>query len=169
MCDNVKVVQDTNYQWAVLDNSGNIIVPFGKFGWIDAFDRGLARVKSIASDHEEIYYFDSDKCETIIAKWGVINEKGEIVLPLEYDTIWNFKDKPWKTIVVVKDGKQSKLPINSLNPSLCEYQVEEVNASCCGDALDYFSITDCYNYDGTFDYDRLEDAIMDGEYVPEDW
>ena len=34
---------------------------------------------------------------------------------------------------------------------------------------DYFDINDCYDYEGNFDYGRLEDAIMDGEYVPEDW
>lgn len=33
---------------------------------------------------------------------------------------------------------------------------------------DYFDINDCYDSEGNFDYDRLEDAIMDGEYVPED-
>ena len=37
------------------------------------------------------------------------------------------------------------------------------------EAHDYFDINDCYDYEGNFDYDRLEDAIMDGEYVPEDW
>lgn len=34
---------------------------------------------------------------------------------------------------------------------------------------DYFTIDDCYDEEGNFDYDALEDAIMDGEYVPEDW
>lgn len=33
----------------------------------------------------------------------------------------------------------------------------------------YFRIEDCYDEEGNFDYDSLEDAIMDGEYVPEDW
>lgn len=33
---------------------------------------------------------------------------------------------------------------------------------------DSFDISDCYDSEGNFDYDRLEDAIMDGEYVP-DW
>lgn len=32
-----------------------------------------------------------------------------------------------------------------------------------------FRIDDCYDAEGYFDNDRLEDAIMDGEYVPEDW
>ena len=34
---------------------------------------------------------------------------------------------------------------------------------------DYFSIDECYDFEGNFDYERLEDAFMDGEYVPEDW
>lgn len=32
-----------------------------------------------------------------------------------------------------------------------------------------FNINDCYDYEGNFDYDRFEDAILDGEYVSEDW
>lgn len=34
---------------------------------------------------------------------------------------------------------------------------------------DCFSIDECFDSEGNFDYERLEDAIMDGEYVPEDW
>jgi|GEM_PF-3309063 len=33
----------------------------------------------------------------------------------------------------------------------------------------YFDINDCYDCEGNFDSERLEDAILDGEYVPEDW
>ena len=43
---NVIVVENRDYQWAVIDNNGNIIVPFGKYGWIDGFDSGLARVRT---------------------------------------------------------------------------------------------------------------------------
>ena len=34
---------------------------------------------------------------------------------------------------------------------------------------DYFTFDDCYDDEGNFEQDRLDDAIMDGEYVPEDW
>ena len=37
------------------------------------------------------------------------------------------------------------------------------------DEDDSFSIDNCFDYEGNFDEDRLEDAIMDGLYVPEDW
>ena len=36
-------------------------------------------------------------------------------------------------------------------------------------AEDYFTLDDCYDEYGNFDEQILEDAIMDGEYVPEDW
>ena len=34
---------------------------------------------------------------------------------------------------------------------------------------DGFTLDDCYDDEGNFDYECLEDAIMDGEYVPRDW
>jgi len=66
-------VQDREKGYAVLDRKGTIVVPFGKY-WIDGFDHGLARV-----------------CQN--EKWGVINTKGEEVLPLVYDKIWSFYGK----------------------------------------------------------------------------
>lgn len=39
-------------------------------------------------------------------KWGIINEKGEVVLPLEYNSIWKFYGKPeLQSTKVVKDSK----------------------------------------------------------------
>ena len=32
-----------------------------------------------------------------------------------------------------------------------------------------FDLNACYDCKGNFDSERLEDAILDGEYVPEDW
>ena len=43
---NVIVAQGLDYLWGVLDHEGNEIVPFGKYGWIDGFDQGLARVRT---------------------------------------------------------------------------------------------------------------------------
>ena len=36
------------------------------------------------------------------------------------------------------------------------------------DTSDNFSINDCYDEEGNLDYDRLEDAAMDGEYQIDD-
>ena len=44
--ENVIVVQDNDYKWGVAKTDGSIVVPFGKYDWIDGFDSGLARVRT---------------------------------------------------------------------------------------------------------------------------
>ena len=39
------VAQRSDFKWGVCDLSGSVIVPFGKYDWIDGFEKGLARVK----------------------------------------------------------------------------------------------------------------------------
>ena len=105
---NVIVVQRSDYLWGVLDHEGNEIVPFGKYGWIDGFDQGLARVRTqgnsgrvtntiaiidLESDKakvvegrgnlEDFIRLDRAKHPEIYAKWGIINEQGEEVLTVE--------------------------------------------------------------------------------------
>lgn len=72
-CDRITVVSDSGF--CVCDTKGNIIVPYGKYEYIDGFDKGLARVKNY------------DK------QWGIINVNGEEALPLIYNNIWNFYRK----------------------------------------------------------------------------
>ena len=166
--NDLTVAQNERYQWGVVDNKGNIVVPFGKYDWIDGFDQGLARVnKRILTD----------KVSFLKTKyWGIINEKGEEVLPLEYEEIWNFLGKNRYSTKVVKDGMKSNVYFHDLNPKLPQRNSGQSSYSDddCGwyddpnDGL-YFDINKCYDYEGNFDYERLEDAIMDGEYVPEDW
>uniref|UniRef100_UPI004027CCBD WG repeat-containing protein n=1 Tax=Prevotella sp. TaxID=59823 RepID=UPI004027CCBD len=52
------------------------------------------------------------------AKWGIINEKGEEVLPLEYDSIWNFLDKGRLSTKVVKQGNEEEVFFHDLNPDI---------------------------------------------------
>jgi hypothetical protein len=139
--DSVVVFEDKNYQWGVKDLDGNIIVPAGKYGWIDGFDHGLARVRThkksgragfiiavinnLDSDNPEIIegkdkvqdHINKDKAEhpENYAKWGIINKKGEEVLPLEYDDIWNFLGKGRLSTNVVKDGRQFQIYFHDLN------------------------------------------------------
>lgn len=123
----IAVVSDKHYRMCVVTLDGEIIVPFGKYGWIGSFgEDGTAPVR----DGKR---FSSRKD----AKWGAINKEGEEVRPLAYCT---------------KKAKH-KQRINYM----------DMNED------DYFSIDKCFDQEGNFDYERLEDAIMDGEYVPEDW
>ena len=113
----VKVIQNSRYKWGVEDLLGNIIVPYGKYEWIDGFDQGLARVRTMGrttntknisalfsfsddSDNVEVTTDGDEILEKVLeernkrpetfAKWGIINENGEEVLPVEYDEIWKF-------------------------------------------------------------------------------
>lgn len=138
-CDNVKVIQNSTNQWAVTDLAGNTIVPFGKYAWIDGFDHGLARVRGfgelnyyknvvalidddgiitdkemIKQRHEEDYKAHPEK----FSKWGIINEKGEEVVPVEYDEIWKFYGKNLESTKVVKDGVAKQVYFRDLNPNL---------------------------------------------------
>ena len=99
---NIVVGQKKDYKYGVIDINGNEIVPFGKYDYIDAFDRGLARVK-IGRKSSNIK--DNDN------RWGIINEAGEEVLFVEYDNIWNFKGKNYDSIVAVKDKIEKRIPI----------------------------------------------------------
>ena len=126
----VRVVENAAYQWAVIDNQGNFIVPFGKYGWIDGFDSGLARVRirtfAVCTRDAVVDHFNlSDARSSGIicldngnAKWGIINERGEEVLPLVYDNIWNFLGKNRFSTTVEKDGKSSEVSFSDLNPAL---------------------------------------------------
>lgn len=96
-------VQNTSHQYGVVALHGQEIIPFGRYIWISGFDKGLARVigKVIGSDG--------------IAKerWGLIDEDGNEVLPLEYEDIWNFYGKDYSSVPIIKDGKQERFDLNT--------------------------------------------------------
>lgn len=89
----IVTVQNKARKYGVIDMNGNIIVPFGKYDYIDGFDKGFARVKIGKQTNGQI----GSHC-----KWGIINEHGEEVLPAEYDDIWNFYGKSYDSIKVFR-------------------------------------------------------------------
>lgn len=73
ICGNVAVVSDDHYRMGVVSIEGEIIVPFGKYGWIGSFrEDGTAPVRD-----GKRYSGRKD------AKWGAINRFGEEIEPLE--------------------------------------------------------------------------------------
>ncbi|MBO4603182.1 MAG: WG repeat-containing protein [Salinivirgaceae bacterium] len=98
--------------YGVVDFNGNIIVPFGKYDWIDAFWRGLARVK--IGQGVGTGYIPGNK-------WGIINAKGEEVVPVEYDEIWNFFGKDYPTIRLFNNN--TKYQVYFSNPTkICPWR-----------------------------------------------
>ncbi len=102
-------VQNMEGHYGVLNLKGDIIVPFGKYSYIDGFDNGLARVKIGQL---------TNGVKNSGNKWGLINEEGVEVVPAIYDNIWNFYGKNRYSTRVEKDGKKSELYFHDLNPSL---------------------------------------------------
>ena len=87
----------------MLHIDGSVVVPFGKYNWIDGFDKGLARVKTGGVTN------GINK-----SKWGLIDEKGEVVLPVEYDAIWTFYGKERNSTNVVKGGFSQNMDFSSI-------------------------------------------------------
>lgn len=179
---NVIVVQRSDYLWGVLNHDGNEIVPFGKYGWIDGFDQGLARVRTQGNSGRvtntlTIIDLESDKAKVIegrgnlenlirldrakhpetYAMWGIINEQGEEVLSVEYDDVWNFPGKNRFLTKVVMNGKSHEVFFLDLNPYLPFRGQRSSSRSYDGDS-DYND--NCGNDDGIdFWY-----ALTDGQY-----
>lgn len=88
-------VQNNHFEYAVLNIDGTEVVPFGKYNRIDGFDNGLARVKNgnVTNGQKENGN-----------KWGLIDENGNEVLPLEYNDIGTFYGKKRVSTKVVKDN-----------------------------------------------------------------
>lgn len=89
-------VHDRGKGYAVYDREGHEIVPFGRYDWIDGFDWGLARVKQGKRTNA---IKDTDN------KWGIIDTQGNVVLPLEYNDIWNFYGKKRSNTKAEKNGE----------------------------------------------------------------
>lgn len=170
---NVTVVENRDYQWAVIDGQGNFMVPFGKYGWIDGFDSGLARVRARSMAEQardsiaEFFHVSADRTGVTVNnhcdehsnmpkfKWGIINEKGEEVLPVVYDNIWNFYGKNRFSTTVEKDGDSSEVYFHELNPLFPEnYRQHSYDA----DDYDEYYYEDDRHYDefaGSYAHDVM--------------
>lgn len=126
-------LQDRSKGYCVVDRKGNDIIPYREYSWIDGFDKGLARVK-------------------VNNKWGIINEKGKVVLPIEYDNIWNFYRKNKTCTLVTKDNCSHDVDLLVLNGT----KVPE------NDMDDYTDDSDFRDHESYSIEDSLMDAL-DGE------
>lgn len=71
----ILTLRHMDYQYEVITLDGEVIIHKGKYSWGDTSEKGLIRVNK---GYE---------------RWGVIDIKGNIVLPLRYSNIWNFVKK----------------------------------------------------------------------------
>lgn len=102
--------------YSVIDYQGNIIVPFGKYKYIDGFDTGLARVIGTTTNG----IADNG--------WGIIDEGGNENLKPIYANIWNFYDKSRMfTKVIQTDGKELEFHFRDRELKYRGYQRDKDN------------------------------------------
>ena len=146
----VTVICNEEREYAVVDALGNIIVPFGKFGWIEDFNRGYARVKSFSVNFRSVYIDGQEVLET--PKWGLIDKAGNIVVPVEYDEIWKLHDG-FNRIVLYK-APMPKKPMYKHSSTLFDFM------KCYGgkpkEGSVYFDIRDGKIYPTPFSQDQSD-------------
>lgn len=89
--DEIKVIRCKSYgKFIVTDLQDNIIIPLGKYSFIDTLGNGYLRV-NVQDENEEKH-------------WGIINSHGKEVLPLCYDRIWSL-NCGFDSVKVYKQGQ----------------------------------------------------------------
>lgn len=100
----VAVILDENGQFGMLDSSGKVIIPIGKYNQILPLNNGAVLVDNggalnlldtqgkLLVELTAVEDINVELSDDFIAmqkegKWGAINEKGKTVLPFEYDQI----------------------------------------------------------------------------------
>lgn len=159
----ISIYDKSRDQFAVVDEQGEIIVPFGTFAWIDKFNRGYARVKSFNEPFRKISIDGKDFWEG--PQWGIIDSKGNIVVPVEYDEIWALKDG-YDRMVLYKDPDKPRYSDNILD-ALTNYSERPKEGSV------YFDVTDNQIYPTPFGsrpigYSLYNNDIYDDDYYEED-
>lgn len=150
---NLYTVQNNHFEYAVLNIDGTEVVPFGKYSWIDGFDNGLARVRIGNVTNGQIQNG---------SKWGLINENGDEVLPLEYDNIWAFYGKRRVTTKVVKGNIAQNVVLSEI---LCKDAAQEYDCSSNNYYDDDYG-TSYGEYAGTYaqDVEGYSDDVIDDAF-----
>lgn len=91
--------------YGVISRDGVIVVPFGKYDLIERFCLGVARVKIGKETNGSI---------TSNCKWGLIDTHGKVVLPVEYDNMWDYKKGPYDKLRLERNGREIELSISHL-------------------------------------------------------
>lgn len=121
---------------------------------IEEFGNALSLPKRLQIKYDYSYVSDFEYGLARVRKgkiWGLINEEGKVVLPIQYDEIWKFEGKHRATTNVVYQGETFEI-------RLCDYSDKA--------PIPYLENSQCESsYEDDFDY-RKESwyAMTDGQY-----
>lgn len=161
-CNTIFTAQNKQLKYGVINTDRKVIVPFGKYKWIDGFDKGLARFMVEKPLHDDY-----------ISYWGLLNEKGEEVLPPIYKYIYNFYGENSTDTEAYNDDWKGKIFFHELNPNfplnaLTKYKkLNKENVLYNKPAYTYNEVLNDYGYN-SFDeysgsYAQYEMGFSDGE------
>lgn len=152
--ETILTIQRKDYTYGVINLEGEEIVPFGKYNWIDGFYNGLARVKIGKVSNGVV---DNDD------KWGIINERGEEVLPCIYPNIWNFYGKNFNSIKVQEGKVLKEIPFSLLVGESKECGWEENYPDCSWGKETYDEYNGSYAQDVMGYSDQAIGDAFDGD------
>lgn len=130
----LSMVRNQNYEYTYINQYNQQITPFGRYNWCDSqFTCGYARVAK--------YDFFEEK-----NKWGIIDTKGNIIVPLEYDKIWTLKEGYLHNIKAFKDNKELKINL----------VLHSLKSKMLFDGLDYLSTYTIEEFKRKFHCSRVD-------------
>lgn len=153
-------------KWGYVDGGGNVVVPI-EYDYIDLDANGMIKVKKdgkygfynkkdglvISIEYEQAYGFtSSNPNESVVQRgntWGVINTKGETVIPFEYESV--SIDAP-NVYRVKKDGLSGI--IDKSGKTLFPFKYKDLGA------FDKDGVTFAANESGLYGYVDKEDTII---------
>lgn len=102
----LSLVRNANYQYAYIDESGKVVIPFGLYSWCDpTFVCGFARViVQRGADYK---------------KWGIIDTLGNIVVPIKYDNIWGLRENHLDKKKHLSTKRKYQLIFSHTSPDSC--------------------------------------------------
>ena len=141
------------HNYYVIDNSGNYVIPPGKYDYIDGFWNGYARVmlknKNIESPDDSGY-----RC-------GIVDLYGNIILPIEYTCIESFYHHPKRVISLHEGGldfqKQWTSFLFHYKYDILSKQLEPIGDCMYGHYVDYTEEIPDHNDEYTI-WDAFEDS-----------
>lgn len=103
--DNLLVLQIPQGLFGVISKDGIIVVPFGKYDWIEKYDFGVARIKKGK---------ETNGNRSPVCKWGIIDTNGCELLPTEYDDLWITGNDNHRVVNTCKDGIENSVLLSQL-------------------------------------------------------
>lgn len=129
----LSMVRNQKYQYAYINQNNEEIIKFGQYSWCDSqFVCGYARIVKYSIIEQK-------------DKWGIVDTKGNIIVPLEYDKIWNLKEGYLHDLKAFKGDKEVRINLVSLS----------LKCGVLFDGLKYIATYSIEDFKNTFQCSRI--------------